>query len=288
MFGVTRKKGGWDCMRHIEIMASGCVPFFVDIDELPRRTMQFYPKKLLKEARIFPGTMFNGANDDPSSFAVDGDVFDFEKYYELATKILEHSRRHLTTKAMARYVLQLVGVPSPKRVLIATSCVGDYLQDTMLHGLRRVLGDRLVDYVPEQGREPELCVADKSNSSNPFPNYRVNTYMDSWAASSITNFDTRKRYGNGFTVWNRLSKTVDGDIDRSHVYDDIEAGVFDLIFITDRVLTLSLRQTFVEHVRTHTDRSKVVALIGTDEPVSIGILSNFHRISAWIFERELP
>ena len=33
-------------MRHIEIiMAAGCVPYFVDLEKLPKFTMQFYPKQ---------------------------------------------------------------------------------------------------------------------------------------------------------------------------------------------------------------------------------------------------
>jgi hypothetical protein len=34
-FGVTTKKGGWDCMRHYEIAANGCVPAFRDLDRKP-------------------------------------------------------------------------------------------------------------------------------------------------------------------------------------------------------------------------------------------------------------
>lgn len=28
LFAITRKKGGWDCMRHYEILANGCIPIF--------------------------------------------------------------------------------------------------------------------------------------------------------------------------------------------------------------------------------------------------------------------
>ena len=289
MFGVTRKKAGWDCMRHIEIMASGCVPFFVDLKYLPRRTMQFYPKKLLEQARNFPGVTFHGSQDDPSSYKIASDRFDFEKYYELATKILEHSREHLTTRAMAQYVLQRIDMPSPKRALMATNCIDDYLQDTMLHGLKLVLGARLVDFVPEsQLLSADQCVTDHSNSTRLLPDYRVNMYMDSWAASSKSNLDTRKSYGRGFTVWNRLSKAIHGDIDRSNVYKDIEDDVFDVVFLTDRVLRSQEQRRFVDHVRLNVDRSKVVALLGDDSPADVVTLHQYHSLSSWILERELP
>jgi hypothetical protein len=33
-FAFTHKRGGWDCMRHYEILASGCVPYMADIQTL--------------------------------------------------------------------------------------------------------------------------------------------------------------------------------------------------------------------------------------------------------------
>lgn len=28
LFALTKKKGGWDCLRHYEILANGCIPIF--------------------------------------------------------------------------------------------------------------------------------------------------------------------------------------------------------------------------------------------------------------------
>jgi hypothetical protein len=35
MFAVTTKRSGWDCLRHYEIAANGCVPCFRDLDHKP-------------------------------------------------------------------------------------------------------------------------------------------------------------------------------------------------------------------------------------------------------------
>jgi hypothetical protein len=55
-FGVTMKKGGWDCMRHYEIMANGCIPEFIDIDNCPDNTMVNFPKlicsQVLKDLKV--------------------------------------------------------------------------------------------------------------------------------------------------------------------------------------------------------------------------------------------
>lgn len=42
-FGLTTKKGGWDCMRHYEIIRAGCIPYFPDIVDKPISTMSNYP-----------------------------------------------------------------------------------------------------------------------------------------------------------------------------------------------------------------------------------------------------
>lgn len=43
-FAFTCKKGGWDCMRHYEIMAAGAIPYFLDIELCPQNTLWFLPK----------------------------------------------------------------------------------------------------------------------------------------------------------------------------------------------------------------------------------------------------
>ena len=51
-FGSTKKKAGWDCMRHYEIVASGAVPFF-DEDPTQRR----------RHARVLAQEMSEGFAD---------------------------------------------------------------------------------------------------------------------------------------------------------------------------------------------------------------------------------
>jgi hypothetical protein len=51
-FAVTMKKAGWDCMRHYEILANGCIPYFIDINKCPELIMQQFPKDLCKKVNI--------------------------------------------------------------------------------------------------------------------------------------------------------------------------------------------------------------------------------------------
>jgi hypothetical protein len=117
VFGKTWRKGGWDCMRHYEILANGCIPWFVDLDKCPERTITHFPKKLVANAM---------ASSNPESHI---------------PELLEYTRRYLTTKAMAQYVFDTVGCPTPKRVLFLSSDpYPDYLRCLTLSGMKEILG----------------------------------------------------------------------------------------------------------------------------------------------------
>lgn len=44
-YAHTQKKGGWDCLRHYEIMMNGCIPIFENLENCPKNTMVNFPKK---------------------------------------------------------------------------------------------------------------------------------------------------------------------------------------------------------------------------------------------------
>lgn len=51
LLALTRRRGGWDCLRHYEIMACGCVPFFLGIQKCPQMTCRSLPKDLLESVQ---------------------------------------------------------------------------------------------------------------------------------------------------------------------------------------------------------------------------------------------
>jgi hypothetical protein len=124
LFGYTCKKGGWDCLRHYEILANGCIPWFRDLDACPANTMTHYPKELVHAAM---------ASESPSAFL---------------PELLAYTRTHLTCRAMAQYVFDTVGCPNPKRVLFLSGDPNpDYLRCLTLIGMKQILGARCVDSV---------------------------------------------------------------------------------------------------------------------------------------------
>ena len=47
------KKGGWDCMRHYEIIMNRCLPIFIGVENMPLYTMREYPRITIKCNNLF-------------------------------------------------------------------------------------------------------------------------------------------------------------------------------------------------------------------------------------------
>jgi hypothetical protein len=92
-FGKTMKKGGWDCMRHYEIIFNRCIPFFYDLDSMPHNTMINFPRDLIK----------SGMKTLQSE-----KIIDTKSYYEIEESIFNYALANLTTEALAKYVLNTV------------------------------------------------------------------------------------------------------------------------------------------------------------------------------------
>lgn len=87
-FGVTCKKGGWDCLRHYEILMNGCVPFFPGLEQCPETTLTRFPKALVLDA------MNKIKKENDLSF-----------YEECVTLLLDWTRKNLTTEEVAKSLL---------------------------------------------------------------------------------------------------------------------------------------------------------------------------------------
>ncbi|CAJ1366247.1 unnamed protein product [Effrenium voratum] len=106
-FGDTRRKGGFDCLRHYELMANGCVPIFHDLEHLPKSILRTLPRALLLEAKALYGSTLG-----PGS-----------RYQSLAQEMLtwaqELKRRaqkeKISTESAARYILQTLNIDEPSR-----------------------------------------------------------------------------------------------------------------------------------------------------------------------------
>lgn len=136
-FALTHKKGGWDCLRHLEIMYSGALPFMPDASRIPPFTMVHYPKRLFRE--VADHLCHSGGYVSEDASRALGTYFN----------------QHLTCKAMASYLLLAAQVEPTDKVLFvdeALPSVPDYQSIFTLIGLKQALRARLsvafpVDYI---------------------------------------------------------------------------------------------------------------------------------------------
>jgi hypothetical protein len=95
-WAFTSKKDGWDCLRHYEILAAGCLPYFPGIEDCPETTMCSFPKSLTK----ISNELFLKASQSNAPYSSW-----VESYNQLLQKMMSHVREHCTTTALANQLL---------------------------------------------------------------------------------------------------------------------------------------------------------------------------------------
>jgi hypothetical protein len=97
LFGVTKKKGGWDCVRHYEILANNCIPWFMDLESCPKDTITTLPKtQLLEVVKLVREKGMEWFTTDTG----------FDCWELLNDQIQTHFKKYCTTSALANYVLE--------------------------------------------------------------------------------------------------------------------------------------------------------------------------------------
>lgn len=136
-FAITKKKGGWDCLRHYEILANGCIPLFEDLDKCPKNTLALFPKELVLQGRELYESYFK------KGVTTEGVL----KYNKLCEKLLDYTRNHLTTVKMAEYVLEKVNMTNVTKILFLSGKTDpDYLRCLCLHGFKEKFKTMCHDY----------------------------------------------------------------------------------------------------------------------------------------------
>jgi hypothetical protein len=192
-FAVTTKKAGWDCVRHYEILANGCIPYFPNIEECPENILALLPKDLLIEGNnLFKKFM------DKFIFELTDD--DIRQYSILNNKLLTYVRNNLTTKKIAKYILTKTHFENISNILyLSADPHPDYLRCLTLHGFKELFGSNCHDY-------PKVPHIYKSDTIN-----------------------FKKLYGKGFTYSNLLEPVLHNDIFDETIFDDIKKKKYDII-----------------------------------------------------------
>ena len=132
-FAHTGKKGGWDALRHYEILANGCIPV-IDFTGCPSDTMTTFPKALIQEAirNLLPYT------DEKAAL-----------YDTYVMRLLDHARNYLSSSALAKSFLSTMRIDSGSSasILIIRCDQGpNYSREMLTIGLKRLLGPRCTLY----------------------------------------------------------------------------------------------------------------------------------------------
>lgn len=126
LFALTYKKAGWDCLRHYEILANGCIPLFLDLKNCPQETLKTLPKenllsilnqnefilsyynpfKLFKKKFLTFSKIIKGINSLYKNKNVDVFLKKNENINVLRNELLEYTKSELTTSKLAKYVIE--------------------------------------------------------------------------------------------------------------------------------------------------------------------------------------
>lgn len=93
-FGFTFKKFGWDSLRHYEILANNCIPYFPDIDECPEFELFLFPKDIIKRTNLLL-----------ENFSLS---FPLEEWKEAQIELHNYTCKFLTTEYLSNYVIEMM------------------------------------------------------------------------------------------------------------------------------------------------------------------------------------
>ena len=196
-FAITTKKGGWDCLRHYEILANGCIPYFLNIEDCPKNTMSLLPKNLLLEGNLLYYNSFKTKHIKELTNT------DINNYNTLITKLLDYLKDHLTTKKIAQYILTKTDMLYSKNILCLSGDTNpDYLKGLTLHGFKKLLGANCHDY-------PKISHIYKSSDIN-----------------------YNNLYGKGISYTNLLEQSLHNDDLDNKVKEDIISKYYDIVIYT--------------------------------------------------------
>jgi hypothetical protein len=146
IFAVTKLKGGWDCLRHYEIVANGAIPLFERFEQIPAQTMTNWPRSLQARANdLF--TRVRQAHPEGNN----ADMLSAAEHVEcraLAEEFLAYGREHFSCATAAQRILDLVGANGSKVLYLSSPKVitPEYLRCLTLLGFKELFGTDVHDY----------------------------------------------------------------------------------------------------------------------------------------------
>jgi hypothetical protein len=222
LFALTCRKVGWDCLRHYEILACGAIPLFLDLPQVPCTTMIQYPKELVLEANSHLLPLLHTASFSEL----------VEKAQPHLERLLAYTKEHLTTKVLAKYVIQAIFKETKTVLFLSNEYEVDYQRCLLLHGLKELLGTKCEEW-------PSV-----EHLYTNFPEELVHNL-----------------YGKGFHVARTLSDSYQTPLTPEEVLQGIQAKKWDIILYG----SVHRGLPFLEEVTTTYPPERVAFVCGEDQ-----------------------
>lgn len=96
-FSYTSKNMGWDCFKHYEILAAGCLPFFNNYEYCPKYILTNWPSRLQYDVNQFYFNIVNNSDD-----------FNTYLYYKLLNEFYNYAKNNFKTTDIANYIISKI------------------------------------------------------------------------------------------------------------------------------------------------------------------------------------
>ena len=223
-FAITKKKAGWDCLRHYEIICNGCLPYFIDIEKCPTNTMFLHPKKLYIESNNLYDKIKNININDLTNEQIN-------TYNNLRDRFIKYTLDKLTTEKMALYIINKTNIKTVSKILfLSGNTKPDYLRCLTLHGFKTKFGTNCHDY-------PKISHIYKSN-----------------------NINYNSLYGKGITYTNLLNDDLHNNKLDDSIVKDIKDKYYDIIIYG----SYHRGMPYYDLVYNNYDSDKIILLCGQD------------------------
>jgi hypothetical protein len=242
LFAYTQKKGGWDCLRHYEILANGCIPIFEDIDQCPPYTLNTLPKELIKESN-------NKLLPYKEEFK--------DLYHKYAYKIFDHVKQNCTSSAATKFFLEKMDLgidKNIKNVLLVRCHSGvNYTRELFWIGMKRHIQS-------QKGVAVE------------YP--KIDFLYESYNGSN------KDLYGFGFNYAKKLKD--DYDYTNEEMIEKIKSRFWDIVIYgkigPDELLEGSMPNLPLwEHVSQNYKKEEIAFLYGGDECIDLTYDNRYSR-----------
>jgi hypothetical protein len=243
LFAITKKKGGWDCMRHYEILACGCIPYFENLEKCPEKRLFNFPKDIiLKTNKLFDSLMkkYNINKNNMIGQMSQDELNECKKYIQI---LLEYTRSHLTTKTLGHYIIENTNLSSDSNILyICNPADADYLRCLTLHGLKQIFEKKCEEY-------PFLPYIYKNCNEN-------------------MHIDFKRLHGRGFTYTRLLDRDqYYNEYSHEEIINNIKNKKYDIIIYSSlhKEKSNQHQHILIDVVKQNYPPNKIAFLCGEDE-----------------------